>query len=370
MSSKQLLATAFAMASVGLLLPKEYFRFGANNRLLRVEDKIGNETVVYNLPESAEWCQAPKEPPLPYDSCKKHQLLPEAKLRMGSGMCSIMYGLLDVTSWAFSNELCFFVNEDDILLRDRSDPNSTFINRYFEPIGVAKDHQIVRYAREQPDKSHIQDFFSHKHVLDFGWAPAKHIESLGIKYTQKHDFRKLMTRRMFRFQQETRHKACSTLESHNLADEYMAFSIRRGDKHKEVNKEGVHPDIPSMERYVQAAELMAQVHYGGEVPPIFVATDDCQVMSELREMRPKWRFESECDKVVATGYDLANMANWTQAQLDEHFEKFFVELIGMASAKVWVGISYTNVAFIVYYMRQQQDDTFVLLDGTIKTRIP
>jgi hypothetical protein len=89
------------------------------------------------------------------------------------------------------------------------------------------------------------------------------------------------------------------------------------------------------------------------MPKIFVATDDCSVMKELRELRPDWTFVSECDRSDehAAGFVLADMRKWTLEQTDEHFHKFFVELLGLAGAKFYIGVAYTNVAWWAAYMR-------------------
>jgi len=58
------------------------------------------------------------------------------------------------------------------------------------------------------------------------------------------------------------------------------------------------------------------------------------------------------------------MMHWTEEQTDAHFSKFITEMIAMASAKYWIGVSTTNVSFWVYFMRslKAQDDTFVFVD--------
>ena len=45
-----------------------------------------------------------------------------------------------------------------------------------------------------------------------------------------------------------------------------------------------------MQQYVDAAEQSIPVHFDGKVPSIFVATDDCSVLTELRQLKPDWRF--------------------------------------------------------------------------------
>ena len=89
------------------------------------------------------------------------------------------------------------------------------------------------------------------------------------------------------------------------------------------------------------------------VPAIFVATDDCTVLKELREARPMWHFVSECDNLSneANGFVFKDMKEWTEEQTDAHFHKFIAELIALASAKYFIGVSTTNVTYWVYFMR-------------------
>jgi hypothetical protein len=165
-----------------------------------------------------------------------------------------------------------------------------------------------------------------------------------------------------------REQTCSSLESHGLNEDFITISIRQGDKKSEENFE-----FATMQQYIDAAEQSVPVHFGGKVPSIFVATDDCSVLQELRKLKPDWRFvryaylnethmpqyliefsstfslfllqyfhNSECDraKQAENGFALAEMKGWSQDATDDHFNKFFVELYAMASAKVFIGIWY------------------------------
>jgi hypothetical protein len=139
--------------------------------------------------------------------------------------------------------------------------------------------------------------------------------------------------------------------------DFLAMSVRRGDKTTE------NFDFISMSSYLEAADKAIQEKFEGIPPIIFVATDDCSVLSTLRESRPTWRFISECDKHHQEGFDLRDMAKWTNQDYDEHFGKFFVELFAMAHAKYFIGIGYTNVSWFVYFMRGGKMENFELLDA-------
>ena len=108
-----------------------------------------------------------------------------------------------------------------------------------------------------------------------------------------------------------------------------------------------------------------ETHFAGLQPPIFVASDDCSVMGELRALRPTWKFVGECDNATEdNGFVIADMKTWSLEQTDRHYEKFVTEMIAMASARYWIGVSTTNVSFWIYYMRHYEagDDTFVFVD--------
>ena len=120
-----------------------------------------------------------------------------------------------------------------------------------------------------------------------------------------------------------------------------------------------------MQPYIDKAEQAIQSHFGGKVPTIFVASDDCTVMEELCAYRPQWKFVGECDNATGdNGFVLAHMKTWSLEQTDNHYHKFITEMIAMASAKYWIGVSTTNVSFWMYFMRHYKahDDTFVFVD--------
>merc|ERR1711937_516086 len=137
---------------------------------------------------------------------------------------------------------------------------------------------------------------------------------------------------MWRLLPQVRESSCTSLEKHGLNEEYLAFSVRRGDK----DTEGF--DFMSHENYIKSANKVIEDFFDNKVPKIFVATDDCSVMKEFRDLKPEWTFVSECDRSDGhSGFILADMKYWTLEQTDEHFRKFFVEVIGLAGAKYYIG---------------------------------
>ena len=300
------------------------------------------EFVPYNLPPYArEWCVPTTLPRLDYHRCRDKEYL--SALRVSGGMTNaIKYLLLGVIR-AYEDDRCFYVDESRWHLQRRNNnANSldSFINRYFEPIGLDQNDPFVqdRYAQSRVQSRGDfrvlwEDLYNRRM-----WNNLYNISSLHYENMQGHTLKKVVLRRMWRMRPEVRHDTCSALENHGLQDEYMAFSVRRGDK----STEGF--DFTPTERYIAAAERAVALGHFRTVPKIFVATDDCTVLHEFRSQRPQWTFVSECDRLVSSnsssnqqGFVLKDMLDWTPEETDAHFHKFFVELYAAAISKVFIG---------------------------------
>lgn len=278
--------------------------------------------------------------------------------------------------WAYEEGVCFTVNELDpspARLAQRTPPRKSifpFLERYFEPMGLSSGSTKLEKARRyhkivQPSYHQIQnhEFGKRSGGLTTFDNPIRHklrtIESLNMWDMENIQLKKTMLRRFFRILPQKRDIACSRLSKQGLQEEYIAMSVRRGDKAMEYELES------SLQPYIDKAELAIEMHFGGNLPPIFVASDDCSVMKELRDLRPGWRFVGECDNATEdNGFVIADMKTWSLEQTDRHYEKFITEMIAMASAKYWIGVSTTNVSFWIYYMRHYDagDDTFIFVD--------
>ena len=148
-----------------------------------------------------------------------------------------------------------------------------------------------------------------------------------------------------------RNLACMALEQHHglSNNDYMAFSVRQRDKHTVE-----HFIYPTADAYITAATRAIETCFGGVVPKIFVATDNCAVMREFQTLQPTWNFVGECDLVKNSadhGFALTNMKEWSEEHTDQHYEKFMAELFGLAIAKHVVGVTYTNVSWWVLFMQ-------------------
>jgi hypothetical protein len=261
---------------------------------------------------------------------------------------------------SFEQNRCFVIDESVSALPKRRDPanefQGTFLDRYVEPIGLSRGDQMVEAAGSLGNLNVVdwRESWSWTHNRRIA-NQTDDIESLGFHGIEGHYLKRLMLKRMWRPLPPVRHATCSRLENHVGPEEFMAFSIRRGDKGTENFK------FATTDQYIEAATNVLDTHFGGTVPIIFVATDDCSIMTEFRSKRPSWRFVSECDAKHETGFQLEAMAEWTHAETDAHFSKFFVELYAMASAKYFIGVMYTNVTWWALFMRSQDLSTFEIL---------
>ena len=278
--------------------------------------------------------------------------------------------------WAYEENVCYFVDEkgpnpasvaDRELPLQKIDP---FLERYFEPVSLPREHEKVQWAMKkhkfiEPDYFQIayHTFGKHNGGLRLVDDPLRHelknIESLSIYEKDNIWTKKWMLRRLFRLLPHIRNVACSKLSALGLEEEFIALSVRRGDKELEYELES------SLQPYIDKAEIAVESHFGGKVPMIFVASDDCSVMGDIRKLRPQWVFVGECDNASEeNGFILSSMKKWTETQTDQHFEKFITEMIAMASAKYFIGVSTTNVSFWIYFMRhmEAEDDTWTFVD--------
>jgi hypothetical protein len=258
---------------------------------------------------------------------------------------------------------CFYIDESDTELKLVSGGvTHSLIKRYFEPIGLDPDNIVIQ-------KAILEGRVETKTWGDV-WNTEVKRRVLSQKYKipyltgdyeiDGHRLKFLALIRMWRPLELVRNSACLALENHGLVDEYLAFSVRRGDKHT-VEKF----DYPTASEYIKAAETSINIHFGGVQPKIFVATDDCTVMSELRGLKPDWTFVSQCDleaHVADKGFALTDMKNWNTEMTDAHYAKFFAELYGLAAAKFVIGVAYTNVSWWVLFMRRARLDAILFLD--------
>ena len=330
-------------------------------------DSARHDLLPIGLPEQArDWCVKTELGRLPYWRCDESK--PLNVVRLIGGMTNAFKGVLLGVILSFEENRCLYLDESNSHLRLRNkdhgeDPIPSIVNRYFEPIGLQKDHPKVIEAFKDGTLEY-REFTSLWDDLRVR-RPANTTTSIeNLFYTQMegHRLKRTMMKRMWRFLPRFRRSACSGLA--NLlptSEDYIALSIRRGDK----TLEGV--TYLNMTTYIDEAQKAIGTHFDGRVPTFFVATDDCSALDELRALRPAWTFVSECDITTKDssdlhGFALQDMKDWSLQQTDAHYNKFFVELIGLASGKYFIGTAFTNVSWWVWFMRKPNRDTFLLLD--------
>ena len=201
-----------------------------------------------------------------------------------AGLTNGLKMMLLMVIGTFEENRCFFVTEENnhLLIRDdKTHQLDTFIGRYFEPIGLPRDGPIVLRAEKEGRvrTTNWLDYWDNHHMRRMD-GNLNNITSLGYENIESTILKKVMLQRMWRLQPKVRDDSCTSLESHGLEEEYLTFSVRRGDKETE-GFEFTKPDD-----YIVAAEKARDDHFGGKMPKIFVATYDCAVMAELRQLRP------------------------------------------------------------------------------------
>jgi hypothetical protein len=155
----------------------------------------------YNLPASAtEWCSPPVLPPLPYEDCTKKGTMNSVPLY--GGLTNSLKIVLLGAILSFEEGKCFFVDESNSELINRGDKSQnldSFINRYFEPIGVpANDPMVVRMKKN--NKVDVKDWTQ-------VWADYDHnrrtygllstIKSLNYENMEGHYLKRTIMRRLW-----------------------------------------------------------------------------------------------------------------------------------------------------------------------------
>jgi len=344
-----------------------------------------NITMSFKLPSSAvDWCAEPKLPPFDYYQCEDKSTI--NRIPLYGGLTNSLKLLLLGAILSFEEDRCFVVDESTSALAKRDNPehrfNSSFYERYFSPVGLldasqtnSKPSSAVLRTR---DWKETWGNWTHNRRIK---SKLNTIDSLGVKGVDGHLLKRYILRRLWRPLPWIRENVCTELEdqlSRNTAsrsgssrDDFIAFSVRRGDKVQE------NFTFATLDQYIVAAEKAAVKHFHGgrdekdiynnpkKMPTIFVATDDCTVMRDFRSRRPNWNFVTACDDTTnhqsKDGFRANDMTRWDPEATDAHFQKFMLELFAMASAKYFIGVLYTNVTWWVLFMRSQDQSTFQIL---------
>jgi Alpha-(1,6)-fucosyltransferase N- and catalytic domains len=352
----------FYLATAGFgvfLLTSDVVQRTILQRRLRF-DPISTESKHASLLSNDYWCSESDLEPLPYSSCNANDII--YRIPLHGGMTNAIKMALLAVIRAFEENRCFFLDESQSHLNNFDKVHyyeNGFYSRYFERIGLSNEDPLVLKAIAE-NRTVVLTW---KEVWEPGRYRRMHdqlssIPSLGYQNVPGHELKAIMLRRMWRPLPAVREAACKRMHDHVGHDPFLAINIRRGDKNTEATFQG----YLSMEEYVSAADEVIREKFHNVPPVIFVASDDCTVLSELRSKRPAWKFVSECDTIQSSGFVLSEMQNWTPKDYDAHYGKFFTELFAMYKAKFWIGIASTNVTWFVYFMRGAKLENFWLLD--------
>jgi len=279
-----------------------------------------------------DWCAPVRLPPYRAPAGWQSTGKPlRAQFYRRSGACSTLVGYLDVSMYAQAHGLAFFIDESPSLIRQN---RTSWFHRYFQPSRAG----LARIPKEFVDGAH-KGFV-------VNWVRRDPI-TMGNRTLERIDMRRHWLRKVWAFQPWVQQKMCPHLKSLKLTWPYIAILVRRGDKTSERgdgNNKQLMP-IP-LEHWVNALQGFS---LAGLVREVFLATDDCRVLDELRAAMPGWRFSSLCGFHFGTGWRL--FKDVRRQDLEPHHLKFFGELIAMASATIFLGDIRTNVHNWVVYMR-------------------
>jgi len=307
-------------------------------------------------------------PPLPYERCDANGTV--NGIPLFGGLTNALKLILLGAIGSFEENRCFFVDESNSKLNpeDENGVKHGFLHKYMEPIGLPLDHPIIKRAQDEYRTKTLVWMDSWLEMsARRAYGQYTSIPNLGLIETEGHNLKRNLIRRLWRPLPKFRKSSCDAMANthHLVAGEYIAFSVRRGDKTEEDYS------YTPLEEYVMEAQKhlhrFASFQHNHTVPKIFVATDDCSVMTEFRKMRPDWNFTSECDleqnaaAAAKDGFSLSDVKDWGEAAEDAHFTKFFKEIYAMTMSRVFIGVSYTNISWWIYFLRSFRH-SFIMLD--------
>jgi Alpha-(1,6)-fucosyltransferase N- and catalytic domains len=152
-------------------------------------------------------------------------------------------------------------------------------------------------------------------------------------------------------------KFIETCRIKNLLD-YIGIHIRKGDKLLKEARE-----IP-INRYIKAIERI--LHRNKTIQQIFVASDNHEVVNELRKLKPAWKFISIHDQ----NHHTTNRTSHFQSHFNRlsEKEKLFETRLFMCELQMLIDSQYvlcamsSNVCRLVQILRHQHPSTAISLD--------
>lgn len=263
----------------------------------------------------------------------------------------VLAGMLSITQGR-----CFVVDDPVNLTQE-----------YFEPIGLPRHHHVVTKAEENENIHTVTsaDYWSEQNRYTYFSTASL------LNYTNYngHLLKKIMLQHLLKLRSTVREDVCDNLEIFQLGDEFMTLSVGqyRSDYDKLVRGEAPpdlfhHPyDLPI---YIRHAKYAFETFYNNRILPIYVATDKCEVVDELRALEPDWKFFSECDHYPDKFFPPGEL--WNNAELSDSdrkifLRKFFIDLWAMATSSYFIGLGAADSSWIAYFMRGSRGH-FIMVD--------
>ena len=271
-----------------------------------------------------EWCKEAEV--VPYVQRSPSQESPAFRIQLlpGSGACSSLLGVLASVMYAQKRERAYFLDESETRLKGS---HPSWYLRYFQPIGSSEP---LSPFEDMP--------ISSKEVRKFAGMPQL---TIGSETMWRVNMKRTFLRRYWQFLPSVRQEVCGNVRQLGLPQRFFSIMVRRGDKITVENRSAV-----PLEHYIDTLQSFQGI---SDIRDVFVGTDDCSVLEELRGMAPSLTFHDFCYIQNAHGWDLKKDVTH---DLDSHFLKFFAELTVMSASDIFIGDRASNVFNWVLYMRR------------------
>ena len=236
---------------------------------------------------------------------------------------------------------------------------------FFYPIGLPRNHPIVTQAITE-DRIHTvtpAEYWSNRKIFNSTASLLNHRDVNG------HLLTKIMLRRILKLNPMVRADVCDNLDQYHFGDEFMTMSIKQ---HRSAYDKELRGEIPDhlvdqkfgLDTYIHYAKDAFKFFYNNRTLPIYVATDNCSVVEELRHLEPDWVFSSECDYYptrIFSPLNLWNNAELTDGERRAYLHKIFVDLFAMATSTYFIGLGAADFSWLAFFLRGSRSH-FILVD--------
>lgn len=310
----------------------------------------------YDLPYwgTEVWCDpnSPYEPPDYEAVCNSSE--PVIMIPLQGSTPSALRAILLGAMLSIEQNRCFVIDDPILLAKE-----------FFYPIGLPRDHPIVVQAIAE-DRIHTvtpAEYWSNRKIYSSTASLLNHQNLNG------HELTKIMLRRVLKLHPMVREDVCDNLDQYHFGREFMTISIKQ---HRSAYDEQVRGEFPEylvhhafgLDEYIHYAKDAFKFFYNNRTLPIYVATDNCSVVEELRQLEPDWAFSSECDFYPSRIFSPLNL--WNNAELTDgerriYLHKFFVDLWAMATSTYFIGTGSADIAWLAFFLRGSRSH-FILVD--------